>query len=173
MAGRISAAVRASGRQRRLQILEATLRIIRRGGLRAISHRAVAAEASVPLAATTYYFRDLEDLITEEEALKNCNNCHARLSLHGENRNQIEQCVLCHNPSMDDSPVRPLTKDPTLAAMPPLGVNFAYMIHNIHTGEGLAQVLDFCWSIVAPTPETITRWPTSISPTWWMSCSCC
>ena len=39
-------------------------------------------------------------------ALKNCNNCHARLSLHGENRNQIEQCVLCHNPSMDDSPVR-------------------------------------------------------------------
>ncbi len=65
MAVRISAAVRASGRQRRLQILEATLRIMRRGGLRAISHRAVAAEASVPLAATTYYFRDLEDLITE------------------------------------------------------------------------------------------------------------
>jgi DNA-binding transcriptional regulator YbjK len=65
VAGRISAAVRASGRHRRLQILEATLRIIRRGGLRAISHRAVAAEASVPLAATTYYFRDLEDLITE------------------------------------------------------------------------------------------------------------
>src|SRR5262249_22119186 len=31
-------------------------------------------------------------------ALKNCNNCHARLSLHGENRNAIEQCVLCHNP---------------------------------------------------------------------------
>jgi DNA-binding transcriptional regulator YbjK len=57
--------MRASGKQRRLQILEATLRIMRRGGLRAISHRTVAAEASVPLAATTYYFRDLEDLITE------------------------------------------------------------------------------------------------------------
>ena len=37
---------------------------------------------------------------------------------------------------MDDSPVRPLTKDPAQAAMPPLSVNFAYMIHNIHTGEG-------------------------------------
>ena len=65
MAGHVSAVVRASGRLRRLQILEATLRIMRRGGLRAISHRAVAAEAAVPLAATTYYFRDLEDLITE------------------------------------------------------------------------------------------------------------
>jgi OmcA/MtrC family decaheme c-type cytochrome len=72
-------------------------------------------------------------------ALKSCNNCHARLSLHGENRNQIEQCVLCHNPSMDDSPVRSTTKDPALAALPPLGVNFAYMIHNIHTGEGLTE----------------------------------
>ncbi len=65
MTGHAPAAMRASGKQRRLQILEAALRIMRRGGLRAISHRAVAAEAAVPLAATTYYFRDLEDLITE------------------------------------------------------------------------------------------------------------
>jgi OmcA/MtrC family decaheme c-type cytochrome len=68
-------------------------------------------------------------------SIKNCNNCHARLSLHGENRNQIEQCVLCHNPSGDDSPTRPLTQDAMQKAMPPLSVNFAYMIHNIHTGE--------------------------------------
>jgi len=38
---------------------------MRRGGLRAVSHRSVAAEAGVPLAATTYYFRNLDDLITE------------------------------------------------------------------------------------------------------------
>jgi OmcA/MtrC family decaheme c-type cytochrome len=68
-------------------------------------------------------------------AISNCNNCHARLSLHGENRNQIEQCVLCHNPSMDDSRVRSSTADKVQAALPPLGINFAYMIHNIHTGE--------------------------------------
>ena len=35
-----------------------------------------------------------------------CNGCHSFLSLHGENRNQIEQCVLCHNPSENDSSVR-------------------------------------------------------------------
>lgn len=32
--------------------------------MRGVRHRAVAAEAKVPLAATTYYFRDIEDLIT-------------------------------------------------------------------------------------------------------------
>jgi DNA-binding transcriptional regulator YbjK len=57
--------VRTSGQRRRLEILEAVLRIIARDGLRAVSHRSVASEASVPLAATTYYFHDLEDLITE------------------------------------------------------------------------------------------------------------
>ena len=57
--------VRESARQRRLSIIEATLRVMQREGLRAVSHRAVAREADVPLAATTYYFRDLEDLITE------------------------------------------------------------------------------------------------------------
>lgn len=57
--------MRASGLQRRQDILDAALRIMSREGLRAVSHRAVAAEAAVPLAATTYYFRDLEDLITE------------------------------------------------------------------------------------------------------------
>ena len=56
---------RASAQQRRLSILEASLRIMAREGLRAVSHRSVAAEAGVPLAATTYYFSDLEDLITE------------------------------------------------------------------------------------------------------------
>lgn len=56
---------RASAVQRRLDIIAAALRVMARDGLRAISHRAVAAEAQVPLAATTYYFRDLEDLIIE------------------------------------------------------------------------------------------------------------
>lgn len=57
--------VRASAVQRRRAIIEATLRVMARDGLRAVSHRAVAAEAAVPLASTTYYFRDLEDLIIE------------------------------------------------------------------------------------------------------------
>ena len=55
---------RASGLERRLLIIKATWRIIIKDGMRGVRHRAVATEAGVPLAATTYYFRNLEDLIT-------------------------------------------------------------------------------------------------------------
>jgi len=69
-----------------------------------------------------------------------CNGCHSTLSLHGENRNQIEQCVLCHNPSENDSVVRVVATNPADKALPPQSINFALMIHKIHTGEHL---LDF------------------------------
>src|SRR5262249_5484621 len=71
--------------------------------------------------------------------LANCNNCHARLSLHGENRNQIEQCVLCHNPSENDSSVRSASVVAADKALPPQSVNFALMIHKIHSGETLGS----------------------------------
>jgi OmcA/MtrC family decaheme c-type cytochrome len=63
-----------------------------------------------------------------------CNGCHSFLSLHGENRNQIEQCVLCHNPSETDSSVRSASTA-VEKAKPYQSVNFALMIHKIHTGE--------------------------------------
>ena len=58
-------AQRADSRQRRKAILEATLRLIVKEGIRGIRHRAVAREADVPLAATTYYFKHLNDLISD------------------------------------------------------------------------------------------------------------
>jgi OmcA/MtrC family decaheme c-type cytochrome len=64
-----------------------------------------------------------------------CNSCHTALSLHGENRNQIEQCVMCHNPSENDSIVRPVATVAADKALPPQSINFALMIHKIHTGE--------------------------------------
>ena len=41
------------------------MRIVVRDGVRAVRHRAVAAEAGVPLSATTYYFKDIDDLLTD------------------------------------------------------------------------------------------------------------
>lgn len=58
-------ASRAKSEHRRLQILEASLRIVCKEGVRGIRHRAVAKEAGVPLAATTYYFRDIDELIID------------------------------------------------------------------------------------------------------------
>ncbi|MCL1043460.1 TetR family transcriptional regulator [Shewanella marisflavi] len=56
---------RVDGEARRIAILEATLRLIVREGIRGVRHRAVAAEAEVPLASTTYYFKDIKDLISD------------------------------------------------------------------------------------------------------------
>lgn len=56
---------RAGSEQRRRAILEAALRIIIRDGVRSVRHRAVAREADVPLSATTYYFKDITDLIAD------------------------------------------------------------------------------------------------------------
>lgn len=58
-------ASRQGSEQRRQAILDAAMRIIIRDGVRAVRHRAVAAEAEVPLSATTYYFKDINDLITD------------------------------------------------------------------------------------------------------------
>jgi OmcA/MtrC family decaheme c-type cytochrome len=53
----------------------------------------------------------------------NCNSCHSFLSLHGGNRNKVEECVICHNSTAVDGNT------------PADTIEFAYMIHRIHTGE--------------------------------------
>jgi TetR/AcrR family transcriptional regulator, regulator of biofilm formation and stress response len=58
-------AKQVESQERRRAILEATLRLIVREGMRGVRHRAIAQEAGVPLAATTYYFKDLSDLIAD------------------------------------------------------------------------------------------------------------
>jgi DNA-binding transcriptional regulator YbjK len=50
---------------RREQILEAALRVIGRAGRQAVTHRAVAEEAGVPLGSTTYYFDSRDDLLRQ------------------------------------------------------------------------------------------------------------
>ena len=56
---------RRRGTKRRTEILEATLRLLARDGASVITHRSVAREAGVPIAATTYYFSSTNDLIAQ------------------------------------------------------------------------------------------------------------
>jgi DNA-binding transcriptional regulator YbjK len=56
-------AVEQATQGRREQILEAALRIIGRAGRQAVTHRAVAEEAGVPLGSTTYYFDSRDALL--------------------------------------------------------------------------------------------------------------
>jgi OmcA/MtrC family decaheme c-type cytochrome len=106
-----------------------------------------------------------------------CNGCHSALSLHGENRNQIEQCVMCHNPSENDASMRGSSTTPSDRTLPPQSINFAMMIHKIHTGERLAADFNTNYRIVgfggnpidfglafasvpASIPNTGVRYPT-------------
>lgn len=58
-------ASRKDGQARRIAILEATLAVIVQEGIRGVRHRAVAKQAQVPLASTTYYFSDIKCLISD------------------------------------------------------------------------------------------------------------
>ncbi len=58
-----------------------------------------------------------------------CNVCHTRIEAHGRNRNEISECVVCHNSTMTDSARRPAAQAPNES------ISFASMIHRIHTGK--------------------------------------
>lgn len=55
----------ARGPARRRALLEATVRVIGRGGIASVDHRAVATEAGVPLGSTTYYFESKDDMVAQ------------------------------------------------------------------------------------------------------------
>lgn len=71
-------------------------------------------------------------------ALANCNGkCHSDLELHGALRNNTEYCVICHNPSNTDYTTRPTATVAADKALPNQAINFALMVHKIHTGMNL------------------------------------
>jgi OmcA/MtrC family decaheme c-type cytochrome len=77
-------------------------------------------------------------------ALANCNGCHGYLEVHGNLRNNVTYCVFCHNPSDTDAATRVTSTNPALATAPAEGINFALLIHSIHTGNKLgAAGLDY------------------------------
>jgi OmcA/MtrC family decaheme c-type cytochrome len=71
--------------------------------------------------------------------ITNCNQCHYDLSFHGDNRNDVEMCILCHNPSNTDIAQRSSATDPSERTKPPQGINFNLLIHRIHTGTNLVD----------------------------------
>ena len=71
-------------------------------------------------------------------AMANCNNCHGYLEVHGDLRNNVTYCPVCHNPSNTDASTRATATNPADKAAPAQGINFALMIHSIHTGSKLA-----------------------------------
>ncbi len=59
----MTVATQTATQGRREEILEAALRVIGQSGREAVTHRAVAQEAGVPLGSTTYYFDSRDHLL--------------------------------------------------------------------------------------------------------------
>ncbi len=72
-----------------------------------------------------------------------CGKCHGQFSkdfsIHGNLRNQTEYCVLCHNPTQNDSARRRRDPAAVAAAAETATIDFKVLIHKIHTGEDLNQ----------------------------------
>jgi OmcA/MtrC family decaheme c-type cytochrome len=66
-------------------------------------------------------------------SLEKCNACHFNLNLHGGNRNTVDQCLLCHNPTQTDAAVRPASAGAAQS------IDLRMMIHQIHTGHELTE----------------------------------
>jgi hypothetical protein len=60
-----------------------------------------------------------------------CESCHSNLSLHGDNRKNVNYCNTCHQPDLTDAVVRPEGE------FPDQSVHMKYMIHKIHRGQEL------------------------------------
>jgi OmcA/MtrC family decaheme c-type cytochrome len=80
--------------------------------------------------------------------LANCNGCHLKLEMHGNLRNNTEYCVMCHNPSNTDFTMRPSAQVATDKTLPSQAINFALMVHKVHTGAQMPANFGTDYAIV-------------------------
>jgi OmcA/MtrC family decaheme c-type cytochrome len=89
--------------------------------------------------------------------LRNCVKCHDSLRTHGNTRNNnIEYCVVCHNPTATDEARRPADQ------MPPESIDFKLLIHKIHRGEHLEREYTVYNFFRQPVPFNEVRFPASL-----------
>lgn len=64
-------------------------------------------------------------------SLQRCNDCHTELAYHGVNRNNVDVCVMCHNPALAGRTSQ-------------LSMNFANVIHRLHQAGTYPNRLNRC-----------------------------
>jgi OmcA/MtrC family decaheme c-type cytochrome len=73
----------------------------------------------------------------------NCESCHGvfsrDFSIHGNLRNRVEYCVICHNPNQSDVSRRRNDAEAVARGDDTASIDFKVMIHKIHRGEELAN----------------------------------
>lgn len=72
----------------------------------------------------------------EVVTLAHCNVCHTELHAHGDNRDKIVNCLLCHTSGSEDR-----NTSSVAGGTPGVSIDFKVMIHKIHAGAFLPSVL--------------------------------
>jgi hypothetical protein len=86
--------------------------------------------------------------------MANCNQCHTELRAHGENRNNLANCLLCHTSGAEDKNVATAA-----GGTPGVSIDFKVMIHKIHSGKHLPSVLG-----VATNPDGTRKYDATPQP---------
>ena len=60
---RVTVKRRSKGEQTRNHILMATIEVLAQNGIKGTTHRAIASQAGIQLSLTTYYFKDIQELV--------------------------------------------------------------------------------------------------------------
>jgi OmcA/MtrC family decaheme c-type cytochrome len=105
-------------------------------------YRNVTIQAGTPDESTVRdvgYNKTLAFAVTDESAVsrrvvvttESCNSCHGALALHGTIRQEVQYCVMCHNPNNTDTARRPADQ------APPESIHFKTLVHKIHRSEAL------------------------------------
>lgn len=108
----------------------------------------------------TFNVDDSEPLARRQiVADENCWACHGELSrgfsVHGNLRNRVDYCVLCHNPNESDFGRRRNDPEQVAAGASNATIDFKAMIHKIHSGADLANPPYIVYGF-GPTPPGFT-----------------
>lgn len=99
--------------------------------------------------------------------LTECLDCHQDLVLHGSNRsNNIQSCVVCHNPRTTDREVRGIAANPPTDGKDEESIHFTRMIHGIHAAgmrEEPLQVVGFGGFTTYVYDESTVHYPGDLS----------
>ncbi|MGY4645471.1 TetR/AcrR family transcriptional regulator [Cellulomonas sp. URHB0016] len=143
---------RARGEARSALVVRATADLLLVGGPGAVSHRAVAARAGVPLAATTYYFERLDDLLREAALLladESALHAERVAELAGPDDDLVAAVVDAVLPSGSDAAVRAVYEHLVSAGRSPV-VAGAYAAGRTRLDTAVARLLLTGRSTVPP-----------------------
>ena len=140
--------MRVPTEERKIQLIAATVELMRREGVQSVTMRAIAQEANAPLATAHYCFSNKDELMdaAAEAWLKNLNRFSSDVPVHLGLRKAVEQIAEGYWRSLEEEPASLVAEIELImwatrnAESSPLAAKI-YPAYEVELGDVLAQVL--------------------------------